>query len=100
MCAAASLELQQASRLFKALGDETRLRIVALLSHGELCVCHLESALGLTQFLSSQLYEVSAVDTMTFTTVAGILLVTSMVGSYVPARRATRVDPMLALRSE
>ena len=33
------------SRLFKALGDETRLRIVALLSHGELCVCHLEEAL-------------------------------------------------------
>jgi len=37
------------SRLFKALGDETRLRIVALLSHGELCVCHLHEALGLSQ---------------------------------------------------
>jgi ArsR family transcriptional regulator len=37
------------SRLFKALSDETRLRIVALLSHGELCVCHLEEALGLSQ---------------------------------------------------
>lgn len=37
------------SRLFKALGDETRLRIVALLSHGELCVCHVEVALGLSQ---------------------------------------------------
>ena len=37
------------SRLFKALGDETRLRIVALLSHGELCVCHLEEALSLSQ---------------------------------------------------
>ena len=35
------------SRLFNALADETRLRIVALLSHGELCVCHLEEALGL-----------------------------------------------------
>jgi ArsR family transcriptional regulator len=35
--------------MFKALGDETRLRIVALLSHGELCVCHLEEALGLSQ---------------------------------------------------
>lgn len=51
---AASLEVQQASRLFKALGDETRLRIVALLSHGELCVCHLESALGLTQSNTSR----------------------------------------------
>ena len=37
------------SRLFKALGDETRLRMVALLSHGELCVCHLQEALGLSQ---------------------------------------------------
>jgi len=37
------------SRLFKALGDETRLRIVALLSHGELCVCHLEKALSISQ---------------------------------------------------
>jgi ArsR family transcriptional regulator len=35
--------------MFRALGDETRLRIVALLVHGELCVCHLETALGLNQ---------------------------------------------------
>jgi len=44
-----TLIVQPATRLFKALGDETRLRIVALLSHGELCVCHVESALGLSQ---------------------------------------------------
>jgi ArsR family transcriptional regulator, arsenate/arsenite/antimonite-responsive transcriptional repressor len=37
------------SQLFKALGDETRVRIVALLAHGELCVCHVEAALGLSQ---------------------------------------------------
>lgn len=37
------------TKLFRALGDETRLRIVALLSHGELCVCHLERALELSQ---------------------------------------------------
>ena len=46
---AANLDVRPASRLFKALGDETRLRIVALLSHGELCVCHFEAALGLPQ---------------------------------------------------
>jgi ArsR family transcriptional regulator len=46
---ALQLDVRPASRLFKALGDETRLRIVALLSHGELCVCHLEAALGLAQ---------------------------------------------------
>jgi ArsR family transcriptional regulator len=43
------LEVRSLTRLFRALGDETRLRIVALLSHGELCVCHLESALDLNQ---------------------------------------------------
>jgi ArsR family transcriptional regulator, arsenate/arsenite/antimonite-responsive transcriptional repressor len=37
------------TKLFRALGDETRLRIVALLSHGELCVCHIETALELSQ---------------------------------------------------
>ena len=37
------------TKLFRALGDETRLRIVALLSHGELCVCHIERALELSQ---------------------------------------------------
>lgn len=49
-----SLDVRSACRLFKALEDESRLRIVALLSHGELCVCHLESALGLTQSNTSR----------------------------------------------
>jgi len=46
---AAALDVRSYSRFFKALADETRLRIVALLSHGELCVCHLEDALDLSQ---------------------------------------------------
>lgn len=52
--AAPKLDVRPISRLFKALGDETRLRIVALLVHGELCVCHLEAALGLTQSNASR----------------------------------------------
>jgi ArsR family transcriptional regulator len=47
--ATANLDVRSVTRLFKALADDTRLRIVALLSHGELCVCHLEEALGLSQ---------------------------------------------------
>ena len=47
--AAAKLDLRPVSRLFKALADETRLRIVALLAHGELCVCHVQDALDLAQ---------------------------------------------------
>jgi ArsR family transcriptional regulator len=54
MSAIASLELRSTSRLFKALGDETRLRMVALLSFGELCVCHFEAALELTQSNTSR----------------------------------------------
>jgi ArsR family transcriptional regulator len=46
---ATELDVRPLTRLFRALGDETRLRIVALLSHGELCVCHLEKALELSQ---------------------------------------------------
>lgn len=41
--------VRELTKLFRALGDETRVRIVALLSHGELCVCHIEQALGLSQ---------------------------------------------------
>jgi ArsR family transcriptional regulator len=47
--AAAALDVGSVARLFKALGEETRVRIVALLAHGELCVCHLEAALDLPQ---------------------------------------------------
>ena len=42
-------DVRPLTRAFRALGDETRVRIVALLAHGELCVCHLESALGISQ---------------------------------------------------
>ncbi len=41
--------LTQTARLFKALGDETRLRILATLAHRTLCVCHLARELGLSQ---------------------------------------------------
>ena len=46
---AVDLDVRPLSKLFRALGDESRLRIVALLAHGELCVCHLERALEMSQ---------------------------------------------------
>jgi ArsR family transcriptional regulator, arsenate/arsenite/antimonite-responsive transcriptional repressor len=49
-----TLDVKPLSRLFKALADETRLRMVALLSHGDLCVCHVEEALGLPQSTASR----------------------------------------------
>ena len=54
MSYSAALPVQPVAQLFKALGDDARLRIVALLSHGELCVCHLQEALGLTQPTASR----------------------------------------------
>jgi ArsR family transcriptional regulator, arsenate/arsenite/antimonite-responsive transcriptional repressor len=44
-----ALDVQPLTQLCKALGDDTRLRIMALLSHGELCTCHIEAALDLSQ---------------------------------------------------
>ena len=52
--AATAVDTRPMSRLLKALADETRLRIVALLAHGDLCVCHVEEALGLSQPAASR----------------------------------------------
>jgi putative ABC transport system permease protein len=55
---------------------------------------------GLTWLMAKLLYSVSAVDPATFTAVAFVLAVITMVASYIPARRALRVDPLVALRNE
>jgi predicted permease len=57
-------------------------------------------SLALTRFLASQIGEVSATDPWTFATVAGIVTGTGLAACFLPARRATRVDPIVALRYE
>jgi putative ABC transport system permease protein len=57
-------------------------------------------ALALTRFLRGMLFEVSATDPMTFALVACVLSAVALLASYLPARRATRLDPMIAIRSE
>jgi predicted permease len=53
-----------------------------------------------SRFLSSLLFDISPFDPLTFAVVAGILALMTIVGSWLPARRAVRVDPLVALRAE
>ncbi|MFZ1139927.1 MAG: ABC transporter permease [Candidatus Sulfotelmatobacter sp.] len=88
-----------------ALGAQRRdVLLLVMKEGGKFCVAGITLGLlgsfVLTRLLASQLYGVGPMDPVTFTGVAIIMAVVTMAACYIPARRATRVDPLVALRYE
>jgi putative ABC transport system permease protein len=75
------------------LGQGTRLTLLGL-------VLGIAAALGITRLMASLLFGISATDPLTFAGVAGLLAFVALLACFLPARRATRVDPIVALRYE
>ena len=88
-----------------ALGAQLSDVLKLVLSHG-LKLTIIGAAIGLlgaylaTRAITSVLYGVSATDPMTFGLVSIVLVGVALVACYVPARRATKVEPLIALRNE
>jgi predicted permease len=83
--------LQEVTNLFVRQG---------LLMSGLGVICGLLAALALTGLMRSLLFEVSPADPLTYVSASAGLMLAALLGSYVPARRATMVDPVEALRAE
>jgi putative ABC transport system permease protein len=88
-----------------ALGAETRAVLKLVVGHGMVLAAAgvalgLVGAVAVTRVLKSWLFGVSATDPLTFAVMALLLVSVALVACLVPARRATKVDPMIALRRE
>jgi len=88
-----ALGAQRSDVMRLVLGQGAKLTAIGL-------IVGIAAALGLTRLMGSILYGVTATDPLTFILVAALLALVALAASYIPARRAMRVDPMVALRYE
>jgi ABC-type antimicrobial peptide transport system permease subunit len=88
-----ALGAQTGAVLKLAVGYGMKLVVVGI-------VIGLIAAFALTRVMSSLLFGVTATDPVTFTLISLLLVAVAVLASYIPARRATKVDPIIALRYE
>jgi putative ABC transport system permease protein len=88
-----ALGAQQGEVIRMVMGQGAKLTLIGVL-------IGMMAALGFTQLMSSILYRVKAADPLTFASVPTLLAIVALTACYIPARRAMRVDPMVALRYE
>jgi len=88
-----ALGAQQRDVLKMVLGQGVALSLIGV-------AFGIAGALALARVLSTLLYGISATDPLTFAGVSATLIAVALLACYVPARRAMRVDPMIALRYE
>jgi len=88
-----------------ALGAQTRDALLLVLRQGLRmtflgAAFGLAAAWGLTRWMKNMLFEVSPTDPLTVVFVTGFLVGVALLACYIPARRATKIDPLTALRHE
>ena len=88
-----------------ALGAQHRDVLKMVLGHGLMLVViglavGLALSVALTRFMRNLLFQIGVVDPVTFISVSAILVGVALIACYIPARRATKVDPLIALRYE